>query len=42
MEDTETNDGSEENPYFMSKKLMSIFGKNNLVSNDEQAQHNEA
>lgn len=35
VEDCERNDGSEEKPYFMSKQLMKILGKKNLVPRDQ-------
>ncbi|XP_031621563.1 CTL-like protein 2 isoform X2 [Contarinia nasturtii] len=35
LEDCERNDGSEEKPYFMSKQLMKILGKKNIVPRDQ-------
>lgn len=34
LEDSERNDGSEEKPYFMSKSLMKVLGKKNVVKRD--------
>lgn len=35
VEDCERNDGSEEKPYFMSKQLMKILGKKNIIPRDQ-------
>lgn len=35
VEDCERNDGSEEKPYFMSKQLMKILGKKNLIPREQ-------
>lgn len=35
VEDCERNDGSEEKPYFMSKQLMKILGRKNMVPRDQ-------
>ncbi|XP_055298755.1 choline transporter-like 2 isoform X5 [Sitodiplosis mosellana] len=35
LEDCERNDGSEEKPYFMSKQLMKILGRKNIIPRDQ-------
>jgi len=35
VEDCERHDGSQEKPYYMSKKLMKILGKKNKKEADE-------
>jgi hypothetical protein len=36
VEDLERNDGSEEKPYYMSKKLKKILGKKNKRNSDSE------